>query len=313
MAKPFSPALVGSGLIIAALLAGSAYYTYRTQTLRLKNPAPVVINTSTPKEIAPEPTMTCKELDTSFALSEVEQNFVIRDLEPVQVRFSPFIYPAQNQALILNPGQPSLITIKSSADHSNSIVPVVLATSTTLVDDVRAVMVGQTWFFFSTEEWGLGSGLYRSALYKIADRTLDDVNIPAKYSPKEEEMTCPENPKVLECPGGDANPISATELVGATDAVLVFKTGYNTSTYASFNVTSSRWQDLKADDVILKNLKPSRKSLAKLFTENTCVSQETAFGTLVYSKNNFTKAAEDWYNGLSGYSSVSIYWKPKQM
>lgn len=312
MAKPFSPALVGSGLIIAALLAGSAYYTYRTQILRLKNPAPVVINTSTPKETAPEPTVTCKELDTSFALSENEQNFVIKDLEPVQVRLAPFIYPAPNQALVLNPGQPSLITVKSTTDKSNSIVPVVLATSTYLVDDAQMAMVGQTWFLFSTEEWGLGSGLYRTTLNKIADRTLSNVTIPAKYSPKE-GLSCPDDPEVLECPGGDENPISATELIGSTDAFLVFKTGYNTSTYVSFNVTSSRWQDLKADDVILKNLKPARKSLAKLFLENTCVSQETAFGTLVYRRNNLSNPTnDDWYNGLSGYSSVSIYWLAKK-
>ncbi len=306
MAKPFSPALVGSGLMIAALLAGSAYYTYRTQTIRLTKATPVAINTSTPKEAAPEPTVTCIQLDASFKPSETSQNFPTKKLVPVQVRVASFIYPEQNQVLVLNPGQPTLMTIKSEADRYNVIKPVVTVT-TTLVDDAQAVRVGPDLFLFSTEEWGLGSGLVANSLYKVADNTLSPVLIPAKYRPIE-EIACPDNPDILECAGGDGNPISATALVGATESAIVFKTGYNTSTYATYNVTSSHWVDLKANDPLLKDLRPSRKSLAEALKDHQCLSQETNFGTLLYRKNSLTEAKDDWSNGTNEYGNIAIYW-----
>jgi len=309
MAKPFSPALVGSGLVIAALLAGSAYYTYRTQTIRLTKVTPVIINTSTPKEVVPEQIVTCTPLDASFKPGETSQNFPTKKLVPVQVRVASFIYPEQNQVLVLNPGQPTLMTIKSEANWYNVIKPVTTVT-TTLVDDAQAVRVGPDLFLFSIEEWGFGSGLVANSLYKVTDHTLRAVPIPAKYSPTE-EFSCSDDPDILECPGGDGNPISATALVGATEAAIVFKTGYNTSTYAAFNVTSSRWVDLKANDPTLKDLRPSRKSLAEALKNHQCLSQETEFGTLLYRKNSLTEAKDDWSNGLNEYGNIAIYWLAK--
>lgn len=330
MAKPFSPALVGSGLIIAALLAGSAYYTYQTQTMRFKNPAPVVINTSTPALVTTTPAIACAEIDHDLNLTGKNQNFDVTKLAPVEVNVSPKIISNQLSLLVfkeytaggrVNEGDKKnerYFGVQSPWFAMNFLKPEAnnLGIVTTfnvpgaLSDEIGSgniVVIDGDWYIFSITEFGLGSGVANQSFTRLNTKspgpsgTVETIKIPNEYAPVIKTV-CP--PGAMECPSSDTNLNTITNLVGSDDKTLIFEMTNNTSTYIGFDAASDKWSKVPLSTRFV----PLTKTVEATIKEKGCLSLKWPTGTMVFTPHFLYQKHK--YNSADDPTYLDIYWQP---
>ncbi len=330
MEKPFSPALVGSGLVIAALLAGSAYYTYRTQMLRVAKPITVVTDVATPKVVTTTPRISCAEINHDLTLTGKSQEFNITELAPVEINVSPKIISNQTSLLVFKEytsggritegekkneryfgGQSPWHAINFLKPEANNlgIVPIFNVPST-LSDEIGGqdiAVINQDWYVFGTSEIVLGSGISDQSLVRLNTKSsgpsgiVETIKIPSEYAP-DTEVTCP--PGAMECPVSDTNSNTITALLGSSDKTLIFKMENNTSTYIGFNTDSKKWSKVP----LSTKFEPLPKTVDATIKEKGCLSLKWPTGTMVFTPHFLYQKHK--YNFAEDPTYMDVYWQP---
>lgn len=330
MAKPFSSALVGSGLAIAALLAVSAYYTYRTQTLRITKPITVVTDVATPKVVTTTPQISCAEINHDLNLTGKNQNFNVTELAPIEVNVSPKIISNKTSLLVFKEytvggritdgekknerrfgTQSPWMAMNFLTPRANNlgIVPTFNIPGA-LSDEIGGqdiAIVNQDWYVFGTSGIGLGSGIYDQSLVRLDTKSsgpsgvVETIKIPSEYAP-DVEVTCP--PGAMECPGSDTNSNTITALLGSSDKTLIFKMENNTSTYIGFSTDSKKWSKVE----LSTKLEPLAGTVDKTIKEKGCLSLAWPTGTMIFTPHFLYEKHK--YNFADEPTYLDIYWQP---
>lgn len=330
MAKPFSPGLVFSGLLISALLAGSAYYTYRTQTMRIANPVPVVTAPSLPTVVTTTPTVVCAEINHNLTLTGKKQTFEITELAPVETNVDPKIISNQQSLLVLKSytaggrttegeeknkryfgGQSPWFAMNFLKPEGNNlgIVPTFNVPGS-LSDEIGSsniATINGDWYILGVSEFGLGSGISDQSFVRLNTKapgpsgTVETIKIPAEYAP-DIKTSCP--PRAMECPSSDTNPNTIKAMIGSTNETLVFETASNTSTYIGFDTTSKKWSELP----LSTKFEPLVKTVAATIKETGCLSLNWPTGTMVFTPHFLYQKHK--YNSADDPTNLDIYWQP---
>lgn len=330
MARPFSPILIGSGLAISALLATSAYFTYRTQTIRLAKPTTVIVNTSTPAIVTTTPTVACAEIDHNLNLTGKNQTFNITDLAPVEVNVSPKIISNQTSLLVFKEytvggritegekkneryfgGQSPWFAMNFLKPEGNNlgIVPTFNVPGT-LSDEIggeNIVVLNGDWYMFGASEIGLGVGISDQSFVRMKALAsgptgiVETIPIPKEYAP-DVKTNC--FPQAMECAGSDTNQNTITALIGSSDEILVFKMENNTSTYIGFNTDSKKWNKVS----LSTKFEPLLETVDATIKEKGCLSLKWPTGTMIFTRHFLYQ--KNKYNFADDPAYMDVYWQP---
>lgn len=298
MAKPFSPGLVLSGLLIATLLAMSAYYTYRTQTIRLTNPVPVTITTSTPATVTTTPQISCAIIDKTLQTTGKTKTFDILKLAPVDTDVYATIVPSdtglmwfkhfngggplyqdekeKNEQYFAGQGPWYSTTIARFKGGNSSVVPTFNLPIEAIDYSSSIISVESGWYGLHAPPMGLGDGIYEQRFVKIVDNDITTIQVPKEYQP-DIEQDC--DPKWPECPASNVNNDAVVEIIGRTNDTLIFKTERNTSTLVSYNLNSDKWQKIPTGT----GFTPRRTSIVEAIKTHGCLAMEWPIGTMVFT------------------------------
>lgn len=332
MAKPFSTGLVFSGLLISALLAVSAYYTYRTQTAQTEKPGKIAVNTSTPVIVTTTPQISCAEIDHTLNLTGKNQNFEITKLAPIELNVSPKITSNKLSLLVLKEytaggrtsegekkteqyfgGQSPWYAINFLKPEANNlgIVPTFNVPGS-LSDEINIgdiVVVNGDWYVFGVSEFGLGSGVSDQSFVRLSNKKsgpsgiAETIKIPTEYAPNI-ETSCP--PRAMECPSSDTNSNTITALIGSANEVLLFEMANNTSTHVGFDTASGKWTKVPLSN----KFDPVLKTVDATIKEKGCLSLNWPTGTMVFTPHFLYEKHK--YNSTDDPTYLDIYWQPGQ-